>query len=417
MANLLQDLRAALVFDEQGRLPQAAAIYKKSVKVLLEMVAAEHDLKTRLLLAKQVECIQTRLNEIEMRVQELEYERTRYLMPTTPAATPQRRYDIWSGIFGLRDAVEFFREQLVLPSRFPEMYKKKQRLWNAAVLHGPSGCGKTHLLTTFHTELSSLCPNIKISYHNCSELVSNAVDGDVVVRNAFEDAVRRQEQNQSTIILLENIDLLNPNDEGFPETKAVLLRNGKKYRANRENATSVRAEVLQGLRHTKNGHFHGLSVVGTTNRPWSMDAGLRRRFDKRIVCPPLDIDECKALLSRLLEQGRLRQAVEEEILDRSAGQSTERIVQAISRALKQPLIDVQTKLLSKLDTGMFAVYEGQEFLNLAEPHETAYLRSVPIHLVKVLEPGVQHIFNSFADLPPPDATKRVMESYNHAFPC
>merc|ERR1711879_635594 len=73
----------------------------------------------------------------------------------------------WDDIAGLEKAKESLKEAVILPIKFPHMFKGKRVPWRGILLYGPPGTGKSYLAKAVATEANS--PFFSVS---SSDLVS-----------------------------------------------------------------------------------------------------------------------------------------------------------------------------------------------------------------------------------------------------
>lgn len=172
----------------------------------------------------------------------------------------------WDDVAGLESAKEALKEAVILPIRFPHLFTGKRTPWRGILLYGPPGTGKSYLAKAVATEADATFFSV-----SSSDLVSKWMgESERLVRNLFEMA-RKQ---KPAIIFIDEIDSMC-GQRGDGESDAT---------------RRIKTEFLvqmQGVGHD----MSGVLVLGATNIPWTIDAGIRRRFEKRIYIP---LPEAKA---------------------------------------------------------------------------------------------------------------------------
>jgi len=58
----------------------------------------------------------------------------------------------WTDIAGLENAKKSLQEAVILPIKFPELFKGARKPWKGILLYGPPGTGKTYLAKACATE-------------------------------------------------------------------------------------------------------------------------------------------------------------------------------------------------------------------------------------------------------------------------
>jgi transitional endoplasmic reticulum ATPase len=176
----------------------------------------------------------------------------------------------WRDIGGLDKAVLTVRELVEFPMRYREvMTQIGIEPPKGILLYGPPGTGKTLIARALANELDAHFffiqgPEILSSYYGKSE--EN-------LRLIFERAEQEAADGRFAIILIDEIDSIAPKrDAGHGESEARLV--------------AMLLTLMEGLKTKK-----GFIVIGTTNRPNSIDPALRRpgRFEYEIYCGIPDV--------------------------------------------------------------------------------------------------------------------------------
>lgn len=166
----------------------------------------------------------------------------------------------WDDVAGLFQAKEALKEAVILPIKFPQLFTGKRKPWKGILLYGPPGTGKSYLAKAVATEANSTFFSI-----SSSDLVSKWLgESEKLVKNLFELA----RENKPSIIFIDEIDSLC----------------SSRSDSESESARRIKTEFLVQMNGVGN-DSDGILVLAATNIPWSLDAAIRRRFEKRIYIP------------------------------------------------------------------------------------------------------------------------------------
>lgn len=173
----------------------------------------------------------------------------------------------WDQIAGLEAAKEALQESVVLPLKFPQLFKGKRRPWKGILLYGPPGTGKSYLAKAVATESNGTFFTV-----SSADLLSRWMgESEKLVRNLFQMAREAAaETKKPSIIFVDEIDSLASS------------------RSDGENDASrrVKTEFLVQMQGVGNGTDEdGVLMLAATNIPWALDSAIRRRFERRIYIP------------------------------------------------------------------------------------------------------------------------------------
>jgi SpoVK/Ycf46/Vps4 family AAA+-type ATPase len=175
----------------------------------------------------------------------------------------------WNEVIGLDDAKRAMRESIVYPTKRSDLFPLG---WPKGILlYGPPGCGKTLLAAAAAAEIDGYFVNV-----DAAAMMSKWLgEAEKNVSKLFGMANRLYESENIPILLfIDEIDSL------------IGTRNGEvggEIRVKNQFLTEMDG-INNKSKNTK------LYVIGATNKPWSLEAGFLRRFQKRIYVTLPDND-------------------------------------------------------------------------------------------------------------------------------
>lgn len=226
----------------------------------------------------------------------------------------------WSDVAGLENAKESLKEAVILPIKFPHLFTGKRKPWRGILLYGPPGTGKSFLAKAVATEAN----NSTFFSVSSSDLLSKWLgESEKLVKNLFELA----RSHKPSIIFIDEVDSL------------CSSRSDNES----ESARRVKTEFLVQMQGVGN-DMDSILVLGATNIPWSLDAAIRRRFEKRIYISLPEAPARKAMFK--LHLGTTPNTLSEqdfnELAQKSEGYSGADISIVVRDALMSPIRLIQS---------------------------------------------------------------------------
>ncbi|XP_038070101.1 vacuolar protein sorting-associated protein 4B-like [Patiria miniata] len=227
---------------------------------------------------------------------------------------------MWNDVAGLEGAKDALKEAVILPIKFPHLFTGKRQAWRGILLYGPPGTGKSYLAKAVATEAN----NSTFLSVSSSDLVSKWLgESEKLVKTLFSLA----RENRPSIIFIDEVDSLC----------------GSRSENESESARRIKTEFLVNMQGVGVDNDQVL-VLGATNIPWTLDAAIRRRFERRIYIP-LPEEQARTTMFKL-HMGKtpcdLTEADYKYLGELSSGYSGADISIVVRNALMEPVRKVQT---------------------------------------------------------------------------
>jgi vacuolar protein-sorting-associated protein 4 len=163
----------------------------------------------------------------------------------------------FNDVIGIEQTKEALIEAVVLPRKFPSMFKGQRKPWNAILMYGPPGTGKSFLAKAVATEAKS-----KFFSVSSSDIMSKwQGESEKTIKTLFE--VAREEK--PSVIFIDEVDSLA----------------GERGDGEQESTRRIKTQLLTEMQGVGSDN-EGILILAATNTPWSLDSAFRRRFQKRI---------------------------------------------------------------------------------------------------------------------------------------
>jgi SpoVK/Ycf46/Vps4 family AAA+-type ATPase len=167
----------------------------------------------------------------------------------------------WNEVVGLEDAKRAIRESIVYPTKRVDLFPLG---WPKGILlYGPPGCGKTLLAAAAAAEIEGYFINV-----DAASMMSKWLgEAEKNVLKLFTMAHKlNNNENVPVLLFIDEID-------SFLGTRSSEV--GGEVRVKNQFLTE-----MDGISAKARGSQ--LYVIGATNKPWTLESGFLRRFQKRI---------------------------------------------------------------------------------------------------------------------------------------
>src|SRR5215218_2971524 len=290
----------AIRLDSQGSRGMAIQAYQRAIEVLVKLVQIYPDYKLNKVYMERANAYQNRIKALQMshgleeqRPAPIQIDNSKQepsnghdsskpsitssssssFSSSKPAKVEQLKADFddlvmkekpnvsWNEVIGLEDAKRAIRESIVYPMKRADLFPLG---WPRGILlYGPPGCGKTLLAAAAAAEIDGYFINV-----DAASMMSKWLgEAEKNISKLFNMARNLTESEGVPVLLfIDEIDSLlgTRNSEVGGEVRV-------------KNQFLTEMDGINGK-----GKESQLYVIGATNKPWSLEVGFLRRFQKRI---------------------------------------------------------------------------------------------------------------------------------------
>ncbi len=263
--------KEATRLDQQGAKGLAITYYQKAIDAFLKLVNLYPNYELNRIYIQRAKMYQERIKILRG---EVSGEETKEETKTESKSTfedilvTEKPNVKWEDIAGLEEVKKAIKEAIIYPSKRPDLFPLG--FPKGILLYGPPGCGKTLIAAAVATEIDAAFFSV-----DATSIMSKWLgEAEKNVARLFRAAREASIKHGASIIFIDEIDSLL----------------GVRYN---EVGGEVRVRN-QFLKETDGimdkGRNWSIYVIGATNKPWTLDWGFIRRFQKRIYVPIPDFE-------------------------------------------------------------------------------------------------------------------------------
>jgi len=371
----------AIRLDSEGSNGQAISAYQRAVEALVKLVQIYPDYKLNKIYMERASSYQNRIKALQMsnplydtetnKVRQSDKKpesQTNSILNNIQSAKRKNEHNgeyslyfeellmtdkpkvSWNEVIGLDDAKRAMRESIVYPTIRPDLLPLG---WARGILlFGTPGCGKTLLAAAAAAEIDGYFINV-----DAASMMSKWLgEAEKNVSKLFSMA-RKLHDNEGVpvLIFVDEIDSLlgNRNSEVGGEVRV-------------KNQFLTEMDGINGKsRESK------LYVIGATNKPWSLEAGFLRRFQKRIyVTLPSGASRAHLFAQytkRLQMESSLKIEDLARLTDGYSGSDVKDICQSVQLRVVDELFQSGKGLDSDANTRTITEVDFKEILKMRKP--------------------------------------------------
>ncbi|MFB5599082.1 MAG: AAA family ATPase [Nitrososphaeraceae archaeon] len=361
----------AIKFDSQGSRRKAIELYQHAIEALNKLIQIYPEYKLNKIYMERANAYMNRIKSLqisniledeknddkslnealfkkktsseEKRSEQLGNDFDNLVMKEKPKVS-------WEEVIGLDDAKRAIRESIVYPTKRSDLFPLG---WPSGILlYGPPGCGKTLLAAAAAAEIDGYFINV-----DAAAMMSKWLgEAEKNVSKLFKVTNKVLETENTPILLfIDEIDSL------------LGTRNGEVG-----GEIRVKNQFLTEMDGINNKSKKSkLYVIGATNKPWSLEAGFLRRFQKRIYVTLPDHESRNHLFKQYTEPLKKEKGLKIDDLSKLvqgySASDIKDICQAAQLRVVNELFESGKALEENSDPRPVSMYDFKEIIKIRKP--------------------------------------------------
>ncbi len=277
--------KKAVLADKNGVYDEAIKYYKEAIKLFTMLVKLRQESPYTRIYMDLIKEYSERVKVLESQAEKVSAGRRthgsdEFDLKIYKVGDPRRPKTTFNDVVGLDDVKIALLKSVVYPIRRPEFFPLG---WPRGILlYGPPGCGKTYIAGALANEAGAVL--IKVSP---ADIMSKWLgEAEKNVAKLFNIARNMATKGIPVIIFIDEVD--------------GLLRV---YSDEIGGEARVKNQFLMEMEGLEDSTLKiPLFVIGTTNKPWILEQGFIRRFQKRIYVPPPNRETRKMLFKYYIDR-------------------------------------------------------------------------------------------------------------------
>ncbi len=257
----------AIEADKKGDYEKALKYYKAAVELMIKYLRLYPDSSMAGVYRNIIRKYRKRIELLEKQQEKITISPQQNNNDVEVLWPQQRKPLYFKDIVDLENVKRALKRAVIYPVKNPDLYPLG---WPKGILlFGPPGCGKTLIATALANEINAALIDV-----NPATIMSKWLgEAEKNVKRVFQKAREIAGKGTPVIIFMDEVD--------------GLLQEYSDEVGGEKRARNQFLMEMDGLAEKMNNRLP-VFVIGTTNKPWNLDIGFIRRFEKRIYVPPPD---------------------------------------------------------------------------------------------------------------------------------